>query len=116
MLRLHKSYSIPSSVGVTKKLIQQYVGPFRIVKKIGRLAYKFDVPSDWKIHPIFFVAQLKPAPDPGKDPFQRSRPQHPPSVFVKGNTDRHKSLKIDRLLNKQTIRKSRRLAIEYLVQ
>ena len=31
MLQLHKGYSIPATVGVTKKLTQQYVGPFRIV-------------------------------------------------------------------------------------
>ena len=35
MLRLYKGYSIPSSVGVTKKLTQQYVGPFCVVEKIG---------------------------------------------------------------------------------
>lgn len=35
MLKLHKGYSIPSSVGVTKKLIQQYVGPFQIVERVG---------------------------------------------------------------------------------
>ncbi len=35
MLRLHKGYSIPATAGVTKKLIQQYVGPFRIVEKVG---------------------------------------------------------------------------------
>ena len=115
MLRLHKGYSIPFSVRVTKKLTQQYVGPFRIVKKVGRLAYKLDIPSDWRIHPVFSVAQLEPAPDPAKDPFQRLRPQHPPSVFVEGDTDRHKSFEIDRFLNKRTIRKGRGLAVEYLV-
>lgn len=55
MLKLHKDYLIPSSMGVTKKLIQQYVGPFQIQKKIGCLAYKFDIPSDWRIHPVFSV-------------------------------------------------------------
>ena len=116
MLRLHKGYLIPSSIGMTKKLTQQYVGPFQIVKKVGRLAYKLDVPSDWRIHPVFSVAQLEPAPDPAKDPFQRLRPQHPPSVFVEGDTDRHKSFEIDRFLNKRTIRKGRGLAVEYLVR
>lgn len=35
MLKLYKSYSISSFVGVTKKLTQQYVGPFQIIEKIG---------------------------------------------------------------------------------
>ncbi len=38
MIKLHKGYSILSSVGVTKKLTQQYVGLFRIIEKVGRLA------------------------------------------------------------------------------
>ena len=33
MLKLHKGYSIPSSVGVTKKLTEQYVGPFQNRRK-----------------------------------------------------------------------------------
>ena len=35
MLKLYKDYSIPSSIGITKKLIQQYIGPFQFVEKIG---------------------------------------------------------------------------------
>ena len=116
MLKLHKGYSIPSSVGVTRKLTQQYVGPFRILEKVSRLAYKLDVPNDWRIHPVFSVAQIEPAPDLSKDPFYRPRPQQPPSVFVEGDTDHHKSFEIDRLLNKRTVRKGKGLAIEYLVR
>lgn len=46
ILKLHKSYSIPFSIKVTKKLTQQYVGPFKIVEKVGRLAYRLEIPSD----------------------------------------------------------------------
>lgn len=35
ILKLYKSYFISSFIGITKKLIQQYVGPFQIVKKVG---------------------------------------------------------------------------------
>lgn len=69
MLRLHKGYLIPSTLDVTKKLTQQYVGPFLIKEKMGRLAYKLDIPPDWKIQPILSVAQLEPAPPPNADPF-----------------------------------------------
>ena len=40
MLKLHKGYLIPSSISVTKKLTQQYIGPFQIIEKVGWLAYK----------------------------------------------------------------------------
>lgn len=62
MLTLHKGYSIPFSVGITKKLTQEYVDPFSILEKISRLAYKLDDPLDWKVHSVFSVAQLEPAP------------------------------------------------------
>lgn len=37
MLKLHKGYLIFSSVGVTKKLTQKYIGLFQIQKKVGLL-------------------------------------------------------------------------------
>lgn len=46
MLKLYKGYSILSSIGVIKKLTQQYVGSFRILEKIGHLVYKLDIPSN----------------------------------------------------------------------
>lgn len=115
MLRLHKGYSIPSSAGVTKKLTQQYVGPFRIKERVGRLAYKLKIPDDWRVHPVFSVAQLEPAPKPSDDPFRRLHPHHPSAVFVDGDTDNLKSFEINRLLNKRTIKRGNGLTVEYLV-
>ena len=53
MLKLHKEYSILFSAGVIKKFTQQYVGPFRVLEKVGWLAYKLDVLFDWKVHLVF---------------------------------------------------------------
>ena len=100
LLRLHKGYSIPATARVTKKLTQQYVGPFRIMEKVGRLAYRLDVPPDWRIYPVFSVVQLEPAPPPAEDPFGRPFPSNLPFVFVEGDTDKVKSFKVERLLNK----------------
>lgn len=116
MLELHKGYSLPSSVGETKKLTQQYVSSFQIVEKIGQLAYRLEVPSDWRIHSIFSMAQLEPAPNPSENPFHRPRPQQLSSIFVEGDTHNHKFFEVDRLLNKRMVRKGKGLAIEYLVR
>ena len=116
MLRLYKGYSIPSSAGVTKKLTQQYVGPFCILEKVGRLAYKLDVPLDWRVHPVFSVAQLEPAPSLTNDPFHRPHPHMPPAVFVDGDTKHNKSFEVERLLNKRIVKKGRSLATKYLVR
>lgn len=41
------------------KLQHKYYGPFIIVQKIGKYAYKLQFPEHVKIHPVFHVSQLK---------------------------------------------------------
>ncbi|KAL0322292.1 UNVERIFIED_CONTAM: Gag-Pol polyprotein [Sesamum calycinum] len=41
------------------RLMQKYVGPLPIIKHVGMLAYKIELPSWWKIHSVFHVSQLK---------------------------------------------------------
>ena len=43
-----------------KKLQRRYCGPFEIVERVGRLAYRLDLPTDWVIHPVFHVSLLRP--------------------------------------------------------
>lgn len=115
ILQLHKRYSILATARITKKLTQQYVGPFCTVQKVGCLAYRLDVSHNWEIHLVISVAQLKLTPPPVEDPFARLFPFNPPLVFVKHNTDKLKSFKIERLLNKYQVNKGKGYAIEYLV-
>ncbi len=103
LLRLHRVYSIPAVTN--RKLGQQYVGPFQIIEKIGRLAYRLDIPSHWRVHPVFTVAQLEPCPPPGNDPYNRPRPDEPPTVFVEGDTAEWKSFELERLLNRRITRR-----------
>ena len=76
-LRLHQGYTIPGLAN--HKLSHQRVGPFPVLEKIGKLAFRLRLPPIMKIHPVISVAQLEPKP-PGTDPYNRSLNSEPPPV------------------------------------
>ena len=43
-----------------KGLVQKYDGPFEVVKKVGSVAYRLQLPDRLKVHPTFHVSFLKP--------------------------------------------------------
>lgn len=85
-LRLHRGYTV---LGLkSRKINQQMVGPFKVLRRVGRLAYELDLPDDWKIHRVISIAQLEPAPT-GPDPFKRPTQELPPAITVDGESDHY---------------------------
>ena len=65
---METGYHLPNTI--SHKLSPQRVGPFQILRSVGRLAYELDIPSTWKIHPVISIAHLEPHKEDtyGRDP------------------------------------------------
>ena len=114
-LRLHHSYDIPATQITGKKYGQQVVGPFRVLERIGRLAYRLELPAHWQLHPVFSIAQLESCPDPATDPYHRPRPDNPEAV----NTERDdlpEEWEVERILDKRVIKRGRGFSTQYLLR
>jgi hypothetical protein len=70
----------------SKKLSHRHLGPFIVERKVGNSAYRLRLPQSMKrLHPVFNVVKLTPAPP---DPFVgRHAPPPPPPEIVNGEEE-----------------------------
>ena len=62
----------------TKKLDYTFVGPYRIKRKVNRVAYEIDLPTGSRLHPVFHTSLLKPYK---ADPSNSRRVILPPPIL-----------------------------------
>ena len=46
-------------LGKDRRLTPRFARPFKVLKKIGTLAYELELPSHVKVHPVFHVSLIK---------------------------------------------------------
>lgn len=58
-LKLHSYAQQTMARRTNKKLSAKYYGPYRVIQRLGKLAYKLELPSAAQIHLVFHVSLLK---------------------------------------------------------
>ncbi len=72
-----KNINLQLPSGGTKKLMPRYVGPFEILERIGKVAYRLKLSKNFKgLHNVFHVSRLHPWREDGP-----RRPPKPPESF-----------------------------------
>nr|XP_048321702.1 uncharacterized protein LOC125419544 [Ziziphus jujuba var. spinosa] len=70
-----------STRGLHKGLVRRYEGPFLIIKKVGKVSYKVELPPTLKLHPVFHVSCLNPYYKDEEDHTRRESKQAPVGIY-----------------------------------
>lgn len=92
------------------KLSQQWICPFKVLERVGKLAYKLDLPTTWKIQPVLSIAHLEPHV---LDTFDRSSPAPLPEMIVGYDSEVDEEWEVDEIIRDRYNKRRKRK--EYLL-
>ncbi len=87
----------------SRKLAAKWAGPFRIAAEVSAEAWRLELPSHWRVHPVFHSSQLKAVHGQPRVPAPIALQDEGPAV----------EYEVDRVL---ASRQGRRRQVEYLVR
>jgi hypothetical protein len=90
----------------SRKLLPKWIGPFEVVKRIGKVAYKLELPSSMKCHDVFHVSNLQAYRSDG-------RVQPPPFPI---EIDGEEEYEVEQILLHRDRRYGKRARREYLIK
>lgn len=98
-----------------RKLLPKWIGPMMVEKRVGELAYKLQLPTTMKVHPVFHTGLLKP--------YQAGTRQQ--AMMPKLETETDTLFEVDAILDHKSVTRrgrkgskvsSRKPIMKYLVQ
>ena len=92
----------------TIKLAPKYLGPFKVLERIGQVAYKLELPDSMEIYDVFHVSLLKRYL---RDKTGRIDPPPPPEVI-----DDEPEWEVDTILDHRLAKRGRNNKVEYLIK
>lgn len=100
---LLSSQNLPLPVGLSRKLASKWIGPLTILKAVGNVAYRVQLPGKLeRLHDVFHVSLLKP--------FLGDSPPLVDPVFV---VDGHEEFEVEAILGHRKSRSSRQFLIKW---
>lgn len=106
VIRLYRGYRLLRNI--SPKLQQQFAGPFKVLERVEKLAYRLKLPVEIKVYPVVSVAYLKEMKT--QDPYNQEH-------YWTGHLDDTDEPEPSRLLNKRTLRRrGGGEAIQYLAR